>query len=143
MQFQSIQLNNAGGENRMLDIAKSNGIVAVQLKKVIVQKGLKQTSIATKAGFSAQEINDMLNGRRIMRVADIESILNVVKELGIDANYLFGMEKKKIRTIEKISTKELIEELKKRQGVTTEYAEPYQDKTVSVNGPAIILTVCD
>lgn len=30
--------------------------------------------------------------------------------------------------LEKISTKELVEELKEREGVKTEYAEPHQDK---------------
>ena len=61
----------------MLGIAASNSIVAIQLKKAINQKGLKQASVATKAGYSAQELNDMLNGRRIMRAADIASIINV------------------------------------------------------------------
>lgn len=77
----------------MLDIATSNSIVAVQFKKVIREKGLKQASLANKAGFTAQELNDMLNGRRIMRAADIASLINVVKDFGIDANYLFGIEK--------------------------------------------------
>jgi len=42
-----------------------------------------------------------------------------------------------------IDTCDLVEELKHREGVKTEYAEPYQDKTVTVNGPAVILTVID
>lgn len=79
----------------MLDIATSNSIVAVQLKKAIIQKGLKQASIANKAGYSAQELNDMLNGRRIMRVVDIASMINVMSEFGIDANYLFGIGQEK------------------------------------------------
>lgn len=45
--------------------------------------------------------------------------------------------------LEKISTKELVEELKEREGVKTEYAEPYQDKKLSVNGPAVILIIID
>lgn len=77
----------------MLDITTSNSIVAIRLKNVISEKGLKQASIATKAGFTAQELNDMLNGRRIMRAADIASLINVVKDFGVDANYLFGIEK--------------------------------------------------
>ena len=77
----------------MLDIAASNSIVAIQLKKAITQKGLKQASIASKAGYSAQELNDMLNGRRIMRAVDIASIINVMGEFGVDVNYLFGIEK--------------------------------------------------
>lgn len=40
-------------------------------------------------------------------------------------------------------TCELVKELEKREGVQIEYAEPYQDKNVSVNGPAYILIVTD
>lgn len=45
--------------------------------------------------------------------------------------------------LEKISTKELVEELKEREGVKTEYAEPHQDKKLFVNGPAAILIIID
>lgn len=45
--------------------------------------------------------------------------------------------------IERYSTKELVEELKRREGVKVDYAEPYQDKKISVNGPAVILVVID
>lgn len=45
--------------------------------------------------------------------------------------------------LQKVSTKDLVEELEKREGVETTIAEPYQDKTVSVNGPAIVLVVTD
>ena len=41
------------------------------------------------------------------------------------------------------TTAELVEELKHRQGVDTQIAEPYEDITVSVNGPAIVLIVTD
>ena len=77
----------------MLDIVSSNSVVPAQLKKLIDQKGLKQAAIARRAGFSAQELNDMLNGRRIMRAADIASLIDVVKDFGADANYLFGIRK--------------------------------------------------
>ena len=77
----------------MRDITESNSIVAIRMKEVIREKGLRQASVATKAGFTSQELNDMLNGRRIMRAADIVSLINVVKDFGIDANYLFGIEK--------------------------------------------------
>lgn len=42
-----------------------------------------------------------------------------------------------------ISTYELVEELKKREGVNTTLAEPYQDVLVSVNGSAVVLVVID
>ena len=38
-------------------------------------------------------MNDMLAGRRLIRVADIDSILKVIGKPQIDANYLFGMNK--------------------------------------------------
>ena len=41
------------------------------------------------------------------------------------------------------TTAELVEELKRRQGVNAQIAEPYEDITVSVNGPAIVLIVTD
>ena len=41
------------------------------------------------------------------------------------------------------TTAELVEELKHRQGVDAQIAEPYEDITVSVNGPAIVLIVTD
>ena len=40
-------------------------------------------------------------------------------------------------------TCDLVDELRKREGVETHIAEPYQDVTVSVNGPAVVLVVID
>lgn len=45
--------------------------------------------------------------------------------------------------LENIKTRDLVEELKKRDGVQIEYAEPHIDKTITVNGPACILVVVD
>lgn len=73
----------------MLDISTSNSVVAENLRGIISRKALKQTALAEKAGYSPQELNDMLNGRRLMRAVDIAAILNVVKEVGVDANDLF------------------------------------------------------
>ena len=47
----------------MRDITESNSIVAIRMKEVIREKGLRQASVATKAGITSQELNDMLNGR--------------------------------------------------------------------------------
>ena len=77
----------------MLSISESNGIVVYQLRKALATYGLKQAEVARKAGFTAQEMNDMLAGRRLIRVADIDSILKVIGKPQIDANYLFGMNK--------------------------------------------------
>lgn len=42
-----------------------------------------------------------------------------------------------------VKTCDLVEELKRREGVETEFAEPHEDKKISVNGPAVILIVSD
>lgn len=48
-----------------------------------------------------------------------------------------------VQGLGKVKTSELVEELKKREGVQTEYAEPNKDKEIVVNGPAEILIVID
>jgi len=45
--------------------------------------------------------------------------------------------------LSQISTKDLIEELKIRDGVKTVIAEPYKDIKLKVNGPAIVFKVVD
>ena len=45
--------------------------------------------------------------------------------------------------LKNVSTKELIDELRNREGVETTIAEPYEDVTVSTNGPTIVLVVID
>lgn len=42
-----------------------------------------------------------------------------------------------------IKTCDLVLELQLREGVECTTAEPYEDVTVSVNGPAIVLVVTD
>jgi len=42
-----------------------------------------------------------------------------------------------------IPTKDLVEELSKREGVKMNIADPYKDVDIKVNGPAIVLTVID
>ena len=80
-----------GGD--MLDIKKSNSIVEKQLRKILLEKGIKQVVFANKSGFTAQELSDMLNGRRLIRVVDMIAILNALQEYQVDANEFFGIEK--------------------------------------------------
>lgn len=42
-----------------------------------------------------------------------------------------------------LTTKELVEELEKREGVEIKIADPYKDVEIKVNGPAKILIVID
>ena len=87
-------------------VSKANGIVAIRLKKAIKDKGIKQTVIAEKTQMTAQELSDMLNGRRIIKVIDIQKLLEVLGEFNVDANYLFGIEEVKKM---KISENEYLE----------------------------------
>lgn len=80
----------------MLDIQTSNSIVANRVREIIKEKGLKQTAIAEKAGFSTQEFSDMLNGRRLMRAVDIASIISALRGVGVDSNYLFMVDSAEI-----------------------------------------------
>ena len=52
-------------------------------------------------------------------------------------------EMNKSKILEWFTTSELVSELCEREGVETKTVVPYQDKTVSVNGPAVILVVTD
>ena len=48
-----------------------------------------------------------------------------------------------IRELSEFKTCDLVDEIRKCEGVETHIAEPYQDVTVSVNGPAVVLVVID
>ena len=45
--------------------------------------------------------------------------------------------------IDTLETFELVDELKKRQGVDTVMAEPYENKVLNVEGPAVVLIIVD
>ena len=47
------------------------------------------------------------------------------------------------KELKDFATCELSIELEKREGVEVHYVEPYEDFTVNVNGPAVILVVID
>lgn len=67
-------------------ISAYNSVVAGNIKKIIDQQGLKQSAVAAKINLTTQMLNDMLNGRRIMKAVDMEAIM---KALGVEANDLF------------------------------------------------------
>jgi translation initiation factor 1 (eIF-1/SUI1) len=70
----------------------------------------------------------------------VDDSIRIIKEA------LAGHEKtaKEVQVqLSQIRTKELAEELKKREGVKTTIAEPYKDIEVKVNGPAIVLVLID
>lgn len=69
-----------------MDIAKSNEPLAQRISFLIKESGLKQFVVAKRAGYSAQEFNSMLNGRKLIRACDIP---NIAKALEVSVNELY------------------------------------------------------
>lgn len=48
-----------------------------------------------------------------------------------------------MENLKTVMTSDLVRELERRESVKVENAEPYNDKTITVNGPAKILIITD
>lgn len=66
-----------------------NTAVIPNIRKIINERGLKQCAVAEKAGYSKQQFNAILTGRKLITDVDIVKITSV---LNIDANALFRRE---------------------------------------------------
>lgn len=67
-------------------IAESNAPAANNISEIIEKKGLKQTHVAKNAGYKAQELSDMLNGRKLIKNCDIPRL---ALALGVDINDIY------------------------------------------------------
>ncbi len=65
-----------------------NTVVIPNIRKIIEERGLKQCAVAKRAGYTKQQFNSLLTGRRIMTDTDI---CKITTALDVDANTLFGM----------------------------------------------------
>ncbi len=63
--------------------------VIPNIRKIINERGLKQCAVAEKAGYTKQQFNAMLTGRKLITDIDISKIIIA---LDVDANTLFGNE---------------------------------------------------
>ncbi len=70
-----------------------NSIVAPNVEAIITEKCLKQSAVAKKAGYSNQQFNAMLRGRRVIRDIDVMKIMLAIE---VDANELFKVEKQEV-----------------------------------------------
>lgn len=61
------------------------------LKKILLEKGIKNVFLAEKAGLSQQELSDVLNGRRLVKAYEIFIISEI---LGEKVDDIFKMGKK-------------------------------------------------
>lgn len=69
-----------------MTIAESNKPFAEGLRKIIEQKGFKNLYVAQKAGFTSQELSDMLNGRRLIKACDVPKLADA---LGVEAGDIY------------------------------------------------------
>lgn len=67
-----------------------NDIVAPNVEAIIVRKCLKQSAVAEKAGYTKQQFNAMLRGRKVIRDTDI---MRIATALDVDADTLFMADK--------------------------------------------------
>lgn len=74
-------------------IAEFNAPAAENIVKIISSKGLKQSAVAKKAGYSKQQFSDMLNGRRIIRPLDTKAIAIALE---VDVNELFKVSEQEV-----------------------------------------------
>lgn len=58
---------------------------AENIKRIIRDKGLKQTFVAERAGMTDQQLSDILNKRKLLRVEHLEPL---AKALGVDVKKL-------------------------------------------------------
>mgnify|MGYP005789881097 CR=1 FL=1 len=72
-----------------MQIADFNAPAAKNISKIIEKKGLKQIYVAEKAGYKPQELSDMLNGRKLIKVCDIPRLAKAL-EVEIDEIYEAG-----------------------------------------------------
>lgn len=69
-----------------MSIAECNATVPYNIGRIIKERGLKQGAVARWAGYSDQQLTDMLNGRKLIKPCDAASI---AKALGVNIGELF------------------------------------------------------
>lgn len=70
-----------------MSASKYNVMLPVNIACAIKARGMKNNVVADRAGFTAQQFSDMLNGRKIIKPCDILAISNAI---GVDIGDLFA-----------------------------------------------------
>lgn len=70
-------------------IFEANSPFSKGLEIIIKEKGMKYVYVAEKAGYTKQELSDMLNGRRLIKACDIPKLAAVIG-VAIDDIYVAG-----------------------------------------------------
>lgn len=69
-----------------MNITKYNSPFAENAKRIIEISGKKQCVLAKEAGYTTQEFNAMLNGRKVIKAIDV---LRFARVLNVSPNELF------------------------------------------------------
>lgn len=69
--------------------ANYNATIPQNIIRIIDTRGLKQCAVAKKAGYSRQQFNSMLKGRKIIKPCDAIAIADA---LGVEMNDLYTKE---------------------------------------------------
>ena len=64
-----------------------NTIVVPNIRRIIIERGLKQCAVAEKDGYTKQQFNAMLTVIKLITDVDV---LNITCALDVDANELFN-----------------------------------------------------
>lgn len=71
----------------MGNIERFNTPVSANIQRIISEKGLKKQYVAKKSDLNAQELSDMLNNRRVIKVNDVPKI---ARALEVSVSELFA-----------------------------------------------------
>ena len=69
-----------------MNAGKYNSVVPNNVRRLMNERGLNRDFVASKAGYSYQQLCDMLHGRKIIKPCDIFAIAGVV---GVEPGELF------------------------------------------------------
>ena len=58
----------------MTAIAEYNAMLPTNIKRIIGEKGMKQSAVAKRENLTNQQFSDMLNGRKIIKACDAMAI---------------------------------------------------------------------
>lgn len=70
-----------------MNIKNYNLVLPENIMRIIDEKGLKQCALAKRAGYTNQQLSDMLNGRKIIKPCDAVALADA---LGVTMNDLYA-----------------------------------------------------
>lgn len=69
-----------------MNVSSYNAMLPVNIACAIKKHGMKNNTVAERAGFTKQQFSDMLNGRKIIKPCDILAISDAI---GVSVGDLF------------------------------------------------------